>query len=160
MKQSSTYTRDFFAEVEGPTAVRSAEALVPVVLSLLRPQSVVDVGCGTGEFLSVFASRGIIDILGIDGDYIDRSLLAIPDVQFLPLDITQPISLSRTFDLALCLEVAEHLEAKFADRLIASLVRLAPVILFSAAIPKQGGFHHVNEQWPDYWAAFFEKHGY
>jgi hypothetical protein len=55
----------------------------------------------------------------------------------------------------LCLEVAEHLPADSAPTLIDSLVSLGPVILFSAAIPFQGGTHHVNEQWPEYWARHF-----
>ena len=58
----------------------------------------------------------------------------------------------------MCLEVAEHLPAKSAPDLIQSLVRLAPVILFSAAVPLQGGLHHVNEQWPTYWRELFQEH--
>ncbi len=80
--------------------------------------------------------------------------------QFLPHDLTAPLELERHFDLAVCLEVAEHLPAERAETLVASLVSLAPVVLFSAAIPYQGGDDHVNEQWPEYWQQLFAKHDY
>lgn len=160
MKQSSTYTRDYFAGDEALTARRSAAALVPAILDLIHPTSVVDVGCGTGEFLAAFQEHGVDDILGIDGRYVDKDLLAIREKQFRAIDISRPFTLDRTYDLAFCLEVAEHLAPESASGFIESLTRLAPVILFSAAIPRQGGVHHVNEQWPSYWATFFEQHGF
>lgn len=100
------------------------------------------------------------DVLGIDAPYTDRSRLRIPDELFLARDLTVPLSLERRFDLALSLEVAEHLPAAAADHFVASLTRLASVILFSAAIPDQGGEGHLNEQWPDYWVERFAAHGF
>jgi hypothetical protein len=58
------------------------------------------------------------------------------------------------------LEVAEHLPADAADEFVAGLARFAPVVLFSAAAPYQGGEHHVNEQWPAYWAGRFARHDF
>jgi hypothetical protein len=58
------------------------------------------------------------------------------------------------------LEVAEHLEPAAAEQLIDNLARLASVVLFSAAIPNQGGEHHVNEQWPTYWTERFQARDY
>lgn len=159
MAKSPLYSKDFF-EAHRSGARLSAEAIIPIVMELIRPTSVVDVGCGTGEFLEVFRKNGVAEILGIDGAYIDKSLLAVPQEHFLPLDITMPFTLGRTFDLALCLEVAEHLAPNSASDFIESLSRLAPVILFSAAIPFQGGIHHINEQWPEYWAQLFRERGY
>jgi hypothetical protein len=98
--------------------------------------------------------------MGIDVDYLDDSLLLIPTTQFRRRDLTKPFALERTFDLVLCLEVAEHLPESSAEHLIASLVASGEVILFSAAIPGQGGTHHVNEQWPPYWRALFNSYGY
>ncbi len=98
--------------------------------------------------------------MGVDGDYVDRTLLEIPAERFVPLDLSEAFDLGRTFDLALSLEVAEHLPGDAANEFVASLVRHAPTILFSAAIPGQGGTDHLNEQWPDYWAEKFAAHGY
>jgi hypothetical protein len=68
--------------------------------------------------------------------------------------------LEKSFDLSVCLEVAEHVPDASADTLVRSLTAAAPVVLFSAAIPLQGGSHHINEQWPSYWAQKFAAEGY
>jgi|ERR1017187_1546409 SAM-dependent methyltransferase len=138
----------------------SAREIVPVVMELVHPKSVVDMGCGTAAWLAVFRAMGIENTIGVDGDYMDRSQLEIPVDHFVPADVTQPVKLSSRFDLAACLEVAEHLPPESAPVIVESLCRLAPVVLFSAAIPFQGGTHHVNEQWPEYWQALFARHGY
>jgi len=131
-----------------------------MVLDLVEPASVIDIGCGIGNWLAVFREQGIEDLLGIDGDYVEEDQLLIPPDWFLAFDLTRPIHLERRFDLVVSLEVAEHLPAERSADFIRSLVKLGPVVLFSAAIPFQGGTHHVNEQWPEYWAELFQKHDY
>jgi SAM-dependent methyltransferase len=131
-----------------------------LLIDLFEPQSVLDVGCGTGVWLSVFREHGVDDILGIDGPWIEGRQQEIPEVFFREYDLTRPVALERTFDLALCLEVAEHLPAEAAPGLIESLTALAPVVVFSAAIPGQGGDGHINERWPSFWSRYFAAHGY
>jgi SAM-dependent methyltransferase len=152
------YTETFFQDLrEG--ALRSAAVIVPLVLHLIRPRSVVDVGCGTGAWLATFARHGVADYLGVDG-FTPAGLLEIPRDRFLAADLTRPLTLGREFDLAVSLEVAEHLPGSAAGTIVESLTRLAPAVLFSAAIPGQGGTGHLNEQWPDYWARLFADHGF
>jgi SAM-dependent methyltransferase len=155
---SPIYTKEFFKMIQKQNW-KGALRIVPKVLELIQPTSVIDIGCGTGEFLAAFCEHGIKDILGIDGEYV-RNLLVIPQEYFMPFDLCQPFTLERTYDMAICLEVAEHLPPKSASGFIASLTRLAPVILFSAAIPYQGGNRHLNEQWPEYWATLFRQQGF
>jgi SAM-dependent methyltransferase len=160
--QQSSYTRDFY-QLIGEGTRSSAREIIPLLLDLLQPilpKSVVDVGCGTGSWLAAFHKLGIADCLGIDGDYVDRTILQIPLNQFQSADLKQPLQINRKFDLAISLEVAEHLPAICAENFVNSLTQLAPVILFSAAIPFQGGVEHVNEQWPQYWVYYFQKNGY
>ena len=154
-----TYDVNFY-EDQRDHSRRSAEEVVPVVLEYVRPRRVVDVGCGVGTWLSVFRERGVEDVTGVDGDYVDRSMLLIPAERFVPHDLTKPLPVEGPFDLVVSLEVAEHLPAQFADSFVESLTRLGPAVLFSAAVPLQGGEHHVNEQWPEYWAEKFAARGY
>jgi SAM-dependent methyltransferase len=127
---------------------------------MVRVKSVVDVGCGVGTWLAVFRELGVTDTAGLDGDYVDRQLLQIPQDQFTATNLSSSFRLPRTFDLAVSLEVAEHLPPQAAEGFVHSLTRLAPVVMFSAAIPFQVGTGHLNEQWPDYWAALFKQHDY
>ena len=154
-----SYTEDFYQNVQ-EWAQRSAKEIVPLVFEFIRPQSVIDVGCGTGTWLSAFDEYGVKDFLGIDGDHVRKDMLQIPTERFLALDLTKPFHLDRQFDLVISLEVAEHLPRECAGTFIGSLTELAPVALFSAAIPFQGGTDHVNEQWPSYWAERFREKEY
>lgn len=141
-------------------AKRSAEIVVPIVAELCRPDSVVDIGCGNGAWLAEFGRLGVKTLLGVDGDYVDRGSLRVDPHQFVAHDLSTPFACDRRFDLALSLEVAEHLAGDFADVFVKQLTELAPVVLFSAALPFQGGVGHVNEQWPGYWAERFAGLGY
>ena len=153
------YDDGFYSWVDR-TAERSARAVIPVVAELLRPKSVLDVGCGRGIWLAVWQSESVHDVAGIDGDYVDRSALAIPADCFIATDLTRPFDLGRKFDLVESLEVAEHLPEAAADRFVASLALHGDAILFSAAQPGQGGEHHINEQRPEYWRTKFGRFGY
>jgi hypothetical protein len=155
------YRRDRAATIEAQRgARRSAMEILPIVLELLPVRSMVDVGSGVGTWLSVAQELGIEDVLGVDGSYVSPDLLMIPVANFHPHDLTTPLVLPRRFDVALSLEVAEHLPEAASPTYVASLTSLASVVLFSAAIPFQPGDHHVNCQWPDYWAALFRQHGF
>lgn len=151
---------DSFYATFGDRSRQSAAAVIPIVNQILRPASILDVGCGTGGWLAVWASHGVTDILGIDGPHVDASAVETDVVRFEPVDLRNPFVLGRKFDLVQSLEVAEHLDEQFADQFVESLTRHAETVLFSAAVPGQGGFHHVNEQWPSYWVSRFASQGY
>jgi SAM-dependent methyltransferase len=160
MAKSRWYYPESFYSTSWQRASQSARRVVPVVLHFAEARSVVDVGCGTAAWLEVIREKGIDDVLGVDGDYVNRKLLRIPEHLFHVHDLVTPLRLPRRFDLAISLEVAEHIAPSHAERFVDDLTRLAPVIIFSAAIPAQGGTHHVNEQWPEYWAELFQKKEY
>jgi SAM-dependent methyltransferase len=156
---STAYDPAYFEGQHG-TARRSAEVVVPLVMELLSPRSVCDVGCGVGVWLAVFEQHGVKEVVGLDGDYVERDALHIDPAKFVSADLARGVPAVGSFDLAVSLEVAEHLPERAAAEFVAGLVSLAPAVLFSAAIPGQGGQSHVNEQWPPYWRALFLKHGY
>jgi SAM-dependent methyltransferase len=156
---TSAYDKDFFSLVSNES-LPSARIVVPLVMELLRPSSVVDVGCGLGAWLRAFRDNGVDVICGIDGDYVNEADLLIEHNSFIAADLTRPFIIEGKYDLAVCIEVAEHLPATHADALIAQLTDAAPAVVFSAAIPGQGGINHVNEQWPEYWRDLFARHGF
>lgn len=136
----------------------SANGILPIVLKLCNPKSVLDIGCGVGAWLKFFDNHNITDYIGVDGDYVDLNKLKIPREKFISADLRKPFDLQRKYDLVMSLEVAEHLPEETADVYIETLVNHGDTILFSAALPGQGGQNHLNEKWPEYWAEKFAKH--
>lgn len=143
-----------------PGSSSSAEEVVPVLLELICPGSVVDIGCGAGAWLLAWEKNGVTDYYGIDGSYVQPEQLLFDKTKFTAADLEKGFSLPRKFDLVMSLEVAEHIDPASAPVFIGSLCKLGDLVLFSAAIPGQGGVHHVNEQYPGYWAAIFKQYGY
>lgn len=135
----------------------SAHRILPLALRWTGAASVIDVGCGQGAWLAAALDQGVARVVGVDGAHVSRDSLLIPSSCFDSRDLSSESALRDLgrFDLALCLEVAEHLPESRADSLVRDLTHLAPVVLFSAAVPRQGGTHHINEQWPSYWVARF-----
>jgi SAM-dependent methyltransferase len=154
-----TYDPRFYESLAA-TVRDSAAVIAPIVIELIGPRSILDVGCGRGTWLGAFRSRGVKDVVGVDGSHVGANDLEIPRDSFVAHDLLQPLKLGRRFDLTISLEVAEHLPPEIAPTFVAALVAHAPVVLFSAAIPRQGGAGHVNEQWPSYWCALFAQHHY
>ena len=138
----------------------AAGAIVPLLTGFCAPQSVLDVGCGAGAMLATFAAAGLVDLVGLDDDAVDAGVFCCDPTFITRVDLAQPFDLGRRFDLVVSLEVAEHLSKDHARAFVASLVRHGDVILFSAAIPGQGGVNHVNEQWQSWWAEIFGSMGF
>lgn len=139
---------------------KAPRQIVPIILSLYNPKSVIDIGCGIGTWLTVFKDKGIFDYKGVDSDFVNRDLLMIEDEKFIAVDLTKGFSAPRKYDIALSLEVAEHLPESSADIFVKTLVSLSDTIIFSAAIKGQEGQNHLNEQSPFYWQNKFKVHNY
>jgi SAM-dependent methyltransferase len=159
MSSDHTYDPAFF-EYINVGSTRSARRIVPLLVEMTRPRSVLDVGCGAGAWLQQWGEAGFEDLAGVDGDYVDTDHLLIPGDRFHRHDLSRPFSLGRRFDLVCSFEVAEHIAAACADPFVDSLAAHADIIAFSAATPGQGGEFHVNEQPYDYWRAKFLARGY
>jgi SAM-dependent methyltransferase len=153
------YDRSFFDGI-GDGSARSASVVVPMLLEATSATSLVDFGCGDGSWLAEWRQRGVCDVLGIDGPHVDPTRLKIPAENLLALDLRAPQPAPRRFDLATCLEVAEHLPASSADDLVDALVASADAVAFGAAVPGQEGTGHINLQWQSYWAGLFARRGF
>jgi len=133
---------------------------LPVMLEMTKAKSLLDVGCGTGTWLKVAQESGIVDVFGVDGIAVTPGNFLVAKTLFRQQDLTQSWNLGRRFEVALCLEVAEHLDEPFAVNLIEALTRHSDTVIFGAACPGQSGQHHVNCQWPAYWQILFNRCGY
>jgi hypothetical protein len=159
IEEAKIYTPSFYERTKSSSRI-SADAVVPLVMSWIAPTRVIDLGCGTGEWLAVFKEAGVQEIHGVDGTWVRQDQLAIPQQAFTEQDLKKPYVADRRYDLAMSLEAAEHLPPESSGSFVQSLTGLAPVVLFSAAIPDQAGEHHVNCQWPAYWAELFAQRDY
>ena len=139
---------------------KDADHIVPFLIKIFNPSSVADIGCGLGHFLKAFIDARIKDVTGVEGPWLDETKLVIGKELVLIKDLEQRFDLKRRYDMVLCLEVAEHLNKDSAEQLVEILTYHSDVIIFSAAIPGQGGQNHVNEQWIGYWESLFIKHEY
>ncbi|MFV8226703.1 methyltransferase domain-containing protein [Christiangramia aquimixticola] len=152
----------YFYEKQLLESKKSAEEIVPLINNWIHPTSVVDIGCGVGAWLDVWKRHNAdIEVKGIDAKFVDKSLLLIDAfTEFEEFDLNLNLSPKKKYDLAMCLEVAEHLTATRANSFINDLTQFSDIILFSAAIPGQEGTDHVNEQFLDYWIKIFEENDY
>ena len=153
------YNEDFYTYIDAGSR-RSARAVAALLQPEMTIDSLLDIGAGHGAWAAEWLAAGVKDVLAVDGDYVKREQLAIPPDNFRAHDLSTPLDLKRKFDLVQTLEVAEHLPADKAELFVDNLVAHGDVILFSAAVPHQGGEHHVNEQPPEYWRAKLKARGY
>lgn len=154
------YSSRYYDCVIEPAASRNAPRIAESILADLRPQSVVDVGCGTGALLAALQSRGC-EVLGLENSAAALRYCRARDLRVMAFDLRRDmiVELPR-FDVAVSMEVAEHLPESCAERYLRVLTGLSDSVVFTAAQPGQGGTDHVNEQLPSYWISRSETLGY
>jgi hypothetical protein len=153
------YSPEFYDYISGGSRA-SARAVTALLGAEMAVDSVLDVGGGNGVWCREWLRRGVATVLSVDGDYVRTDQLVIAPELHRAHDLATPIDLGRQFDLVQSLEVAEHIEPDCAAVFIGNLVGHGDVVMFSAAVPNQGGEYHLNEQPHDYWRGLFAHHGY
>ena len=133
---------------------------LPLILGESAPVSLLDIGCGIGTWMAAAMEAGINDVRGLDGVIAPAEELVVLPELIVKQDFREDWGLGRRFDVALCLEVAEHLDEETGDKLVASLCEHSDLVVFSAAAPYQDGDHHVNCQWPAHWQEKFNREGF
>jgi len=160
MIEAKKYDNKFYSQME-LSSFRAAQIILPIVAEILKPKSVIDIGCGTGMWLKVWNEEmGVKDYLGVEGPYLEKEKIQVHSDNILLTDLKEDFKIDRKFDLAMSLEVAEHLPESVAEQFVKKLTTLSNVVLFSGAIPGQVGTYHINEQYPEYWIAHFRNAGY
>jgi 2-polyprenyl-3-methyl-5-hydroxy-6-metoxy-1,4-benzoquinol methylase len=158
LRHSLTKSSIFFDESEMSNCSLLPEALLESVITRLNPQSILDVGCGTGRSLDYFLDRGI-EAQGVEGSALGISKAKHPG-RILNWNLNKELNLRRKFDLVWCFEVAEHIHPDYVESLLKTLTNHSGTIVMSAAHPGQGGIGHFNEQPRQYWLVAFAKYGY
>ena len=131
-----------------------------LILSRFKPQSIVDFGCGTGDILKPFEAKGL-DVLGLDGSQANQRHCQLSPENFSLRDLRDKIQLDQKYSLCICVEVAEHIEEKYSNTLIANLAAASDRIIFTAALPGQDeGIDHCNLKPHQWWIDRFEAIGF
>jgi hypothetical protein len=153
------YSSSFYRK-QRTGSLSSAEIVLSHVFDLIQPNSILDFGCGVGTWLAAARKLGAQRVIGYEGDWVRPHMLVDDSILLRNIDLESNQSVDERVDLAICLEVAEHLTEKAGLRLVQSLCECSDVVLFGAAIPGQGGRHHINEQWQSYWIAAFAANSF
>ncbi|MDQ3282703.1 MAG: class I SAM-dependent methyltransferase [Acidobacteriota bacterium] len=153
------YSAAFFAKLDAAQAA-SYDVMAASIAERLHPSAVLDVGSGSGALLAALARDGVTKTTGWESSPHGVAASRRRKVEVHEVDLGQPFTIGREFDLAICLEVAEHLPESLADQFVDGLASGPGVLLFSAATPGQGGENHINEQPHDYWIEKFARRGF
>lgn len=143
------------------TTSRSAPAIADSIIESFYPDSVLDVGCGTGALLHELRKR---DVAGTGLEYSGEAIKYCRerDLDVVKFDLesgTNPFR-ERKFNVVISMEVAEHLPEEVADKFVDLICEYGDQIVFTAATPGQGGKDHVNEQPHQYWIDKFHSRGF
>ena len=158
-EEKHEYQDEFFEYINAGSGA-SANVVCPILVEWMKPASLLDVGCGAGAWCRVWQQQGVANVVGVDGEYVNASSLLFAAENFRRQDLAQAFDLKQTFDLVTSLEVAEHVPKQSATTFVENLARHGDRILFSAAVPGQGGEFHVNEQPLSFWRAQFQALGF
>lgn len=147
-----SYDFDFFQE-EGRVSLEAAREVIPALLRSRALHTLIDIGCGVGTWVTTAHEHGLTAV-GVD--LIPMNWRQTPHI--IQHDLIRGFPCTN-WDIAICLEVAEHLPETSADRLVEGLA-MAGCVLFSAATPGQPGVDHVNCQPHEYWHDKFAQYGF
>lgn len=156
---SQVYDGEYY-EHQVDESLRSARVVLHHLWSYFRPTSVLDVGCGRGAWLKACHELGSSVLLGFDGDWNSQSTMIDTAIHFRSIDLNRPFVPGSRVDLAMSLEVAEHLEPISSSQFVGCLSQASDAILFSAAYPGQGGTNHLNERPHTFWAGLFRDRNF
>lgn len=165
----SIYNAEFYRGSDRTTD-GGAHHVLSILFDVMPIRSVIDVGCGLGNWLKnakILAGKigWPIEVRGLDGDHVMKECNPeISPEEFTVCDLNERIKSDRRYDLAISLEVAEHLKPERAVSFVEDLTALSDVVLFSAAIPHQeyepSAHGHINERPLSYWEKIFNDRGY
>jgi len=153
-----TYDEKFY-EYNIPGSLRSAKIFLNIIKDNYNFNSVVDFGCGRGTWLKAALDMGIDSAHGYDGPWNEGKLID-EAIVFTPVDLSNIRLEEKKFELAMSLEVAEHLPEHAANQFVDAITNSSDLVMFGSAFTRQMGTYHINEQFPSYWAQKFINRGF
>ena len=153
------FDENFYADSR-VRSLQSAELLLGLLAPHLVARNAVDFGAGIGTWLDAACLAGAESALGIEGHWVEKSQLRFAGAVFRYQDLNNTIELERRFDLAISVEVAEHVQPTGGPTFVDDVCRASDQVLFGAALPRQPGDGHINCRPHSYWAAEFQRNGY
>jgi cyclopropane fatty-acyl-phospholipid synthase-like methyltransferase len=162
MSKKNYYDEKFYTYNVGGS-YRSAEKILRHLNDYITKKSefnsIVDFGCGRGTWLKAALELGVQKAVGYDGDW-NKDKIIDDRIIFNSCDLRTIEPSGETFDIAISLEVAEHLPKSSMHQIVNFLTSSSDVVIFGAAFPLQGGTDHINEQFPESWYQIFDHFGY
>jgi hypothetical protein len=156
------YSPQYFIRKGHPRDRKNYSLFARVFNDLFGPNSLVDIGCGLGWFISWFLeNRPDMPCLGLEGAEGAFEVMA-SDVRTrcIRRDLRDPVDVALTdYDWSVSIEVAEHIEEDYVLRYLGWITQ-TPNLLLTAAPPRQTGKGHVNLQPPAYWVDKLRYFGY
>jgi SAM-dependent methyltransferase len=153
-----TKNGSFYGEEQMRMCSLFPQETLDIILAEANPQSILDIGCGTGQSLDYFIQKGI-DAWGIENSSMAIKLSLNPKKIF-KYNLNKKVDLKRRFDLVWSFEVIEHIHPDYEANFLKTLTKHSDLVILSAAQPHQGGFGHFNEQPQEYWIDKFQELGY
>jgi SAM-dependent methyltransferase len=153
------YDARFYEQYESG-CLRSAREILQILAAVYPFRSVVDVGAGVGTWLRAAAEQGAEVLVGIEGNWVKDNANRFGGASYVYADLNTPLSIDRRFDLAISVEVAEHLNPDRSQGLVEEICRSSDVVIFGAAMPRQHGSAHINGRPHSFWIDLFEKRGF
>jgi hypothetical protein len=170
------YTKEYFEKIQTEESLQ-AFRLERILYDLYKPRSVIDWGCANGLYLEPFMTEDGCEVLGIENSPVAIEMKH-PDIRILQFDMTKKTFIkvppvleddpaaqiigpdSKKYDMALCIEVLEHLEEKDANTAIDNICRSSDRLVVSVAREWQTGPGHLNLKPIEYWIQKFGWQGF
>jgi SAM-dependent methyltransferase len=154
-----TYDKEFY-DLQLKGSLDSARLFLGYLFARWVPRSVIDIGCGRGTWLTACKELGVKHLVGLDGPWVTQDMMLDPAIDFRSANLAEDGAVTASYDLALSLEVAEHLPPEASDQFVLTLAQASNAVLFSAAFVAQPGTNHINTRLHSFWAKKFLANGY
>lgn len=155
----TVYKNSFYDDGGFARTEKTATCITSYLFERFQPASVLDLGCGMGNYLKHFADKGC-KVVGVEGssDALTRVPKSVLAVQH---DLRQPLFINQKFDLVMSVEVAEHIPSRYSKNLVNSICRHAQnLVVFTAAPPGTPGEDHINCRDRNFWDILFKENGF